>query len=51
MLANVAVSQAAYAEASGRVTRARAGIAAARVTIAQAVEKEKRSQLAEVSVD
>jgi hypothetical protein len=40
MRANVAVSQAAHAEASGRVTRARVGIAAARVNRSGRRERE-----------
>lgn len=52
MRANVAVSQATYAEASERVTRNRACIAAARVVLAQVAEKEKRkAQRAELSFD
>ena len=52
MRANVAVSQAAYAEASEPMIRDCAGIAAARMVLAQVAEKEKRkSQRVELSVD
>jgi hypothetical protein len=51
MRANVAVSQAAYAEARDRAARDR-GMAAARMSIAQAVRQERRkSQRVELSLD
>jgi hypothetical protein len=49
--ANIATSQAAYAEATKRTARDRS-IAPAKMALAQAVEQEKpKAQLAELSVD
>jgi hypothetical protein len=49
--ANIATSQAAYAEATKRTARDRS-LAPTRMMLAQAVEKEERkSQLVELSVD
>jgi hypothetical protein len=51
MRANVAVSQAAYAEASKRTARDRS-LAPARMSLAQAVRQERRkSQRVEMSAD